>query len=215
MPSTRIETVYYYELPAGVPVKPAGREPAPLPSLQRVARPLPALNRMLYAAVGARWWWVDRLEWSAQQWREVLMQTGYETWVAYLDGAPCGYFELRHAGEVWRWDVPPIEPAAAHFAKQALPSAAPWVPTEIEYFGVLEEFHGCGIGAWLLERAVLRARERGSERVLVHTSSFDHPMARANYEARGFVLRNQFSAAKSLPDLPRDEFGREPASDGP
>ena len=110
----------------------------------------PELSRFLYTAVGGPWFWVDRLPWSYDRWRDYLSQPGFETWLAYVKGTPAGYYEL--AGE-----------AGGLF--------------ELVSFGVLPQFTGQGIGGHLLTHAVQRAWASGATRVWLHTSSFDHPRA--------------------------------------
>src|SRR5262249_50058873 len=138
---------------------------------------LPELNRFLYTAVGGDWWWVDRLGYSYADWLALLTKPGYETWVAYVEGTPAGYFELD--GDVGG-DV------------------------ELAFFGVLPHFAGKGVGGFLLTAAVRRAWEKnkGQGSVWVHTSSFDHPNALPNYQARGFRLIRSEESAKDLPDNP-------------
>lgn len=135
----------------------------------------PELNRFLYTAVGGDYWWVDRLRWSYADWMEVLTRPGYETWVAYVEGTPAGYFELD--GEAGA-DV------------------------EVAFFGILPQFIGRRIGGYLLTAAVRRAWEKGARKVWVHTSSFDHPHALANYQARGFRVVRTEEAVKDVPEEP-------------
>ena len=214
MPRTVAETTFFYELPSAAALRTPARAPTPEPSFIRVESPCPPLNRTLYAAVGARWWWVDRLSWPPDRWLGVLSAPGYETWVAYLAGAPCAYVELSAPTDTRKWDGaaaahaardPACSPGVSEGSHQAPPR--PLVETKIEYFGVMPAHLGRGIGGWLLTRAVQRAFARGSTRVLLTTSSLDHAAARANYEARGFVLRGQETAEKTLPDTPPGEFG--------
>lgn len=220
MPRTVAETTSFYELPSVAALRPPARAPAPEPWFVRVESPCPPLNRMLYAAVGAGWWWVDRLSWTPDKWLDVLSAPGYETWVAYLAGAPCAYVELSAPTDTRRWDTahpshvprsPTCSPSVWHTRRGESGgsdrSPHPAVETKIEYCGVMPAHLGRGIGGWLLTRAVQRAFARGSTRVLLNTSSLDHAAARANYEARGFVLRGQETADKVLPDTPPGEFG--------
>jgi GNAT superfamily N-acetyltransferase len=80
--------------------------------------------------------------------------------VAWLEGAPAGYFELRRteSGD-----------------------------TEIVYFGLIPERTGQGWGKQLLTRAVRQAWADGARRVWLHTCTLDSPHALPNYRARGFV----------------------------
>ncbi|MDQ6771506.1 MAG: GNAT family N-acetyltransferase [Candidatus Dormibacteraeota bacterium] len=135
--------------------------------LRQARRVSPDLGRFLYAAVGDGWHWTDRLSWSRDDWRHWLEQGGIETWVAYVGGAPAGYFELDGRD---RADV------------------------EIAYFGLFPDVLGLGLGGWLLTRAIRRAWALGARRVWVHTCSLDSPNALANHRARGLrVFREETS----------------------
>ncbi|MGH7538602.1 MAG: GNAT family N-acetyltransferase, partial [Gemmatimonadales bacterium] len=58
---------------------------------------------------------------------------------------------------------------------------------EIAYFGLLPGELGRGLGKHLLSCAVRDAWALQPTRVWVHTCTLDHPNARPNYLARGFV----------------------------
>jgi hypothetical protein len=100
------------------------------------------------------------------------MRPGHETWVAYCGGSPCGYFEIVPTGA---GDV------------------------SIEYFGLMPSYVGKGLGSWLLTECVSRAWSLGASKVVVHTSSLDHPAALANYESRGFTLIRRETRPKEMP----------------
>jgi GNAT superfamily N-acetyltransferase len=160
--------------------QPSELRPSVAPDLEltllQAKRPSPELSRFLYSAVGGDWYWIDRLGWSPERWLEWLSRNGIETWVAYLEGTPAGYFELdgSSASEV-----------------------------EIAYFGLLPGFIGKRLGGWLLTRAIARAWEMGPERVWVHTCSLDGPNALANYQARGMrVFKVETKALKLPPEPP-------------
>jgi ribosomal protein S18 acetylase RimI-like enzyme len=114
----------------------------------------PAVNRDLYARVGAQWSWTDKLPWRDAEWAAWAARV--ETWVARMDGEVAGYYEVDPQGD----DV------------------------EIASFGLLEAFHGRGLGGHLLTHAIRRGFALGP-RVWVHTCTLDGPHALANYEARG------------------------------
>jgi GNAT superfamily N-acetyltransferase len=143
--------------------------------LKQVQVPCPEFNRFLYTAVGGDWYWIDRLVWSYEQWLRWVDRPELETWVAYLDGSPAGYFELE---------------------------AQPGGNVEIAYFGLLPRFIGRGIGGWLLTAAIERAWRRGAARVWVHTCSLDHPGALANYQARGLRVFKEVVKEEELPGRP-------------
>ncbi len=144
-------------------------------SLKKLTRPLPEFNRFLYVAVGASWQWYMRLTWTYDQWLACLNRPGVETWVAYDEGTPVGYFELERQAD----DC-----------------------VEIAYFGLITDFIGQGFGKALLEDAIAHAWRLGGRRVWLHTCSLDHPQALNNYLARGFEIFHEETVIDDLPDAP-------------
>jgi GNAT superfamily N-acetyltransferase len=158
--------------------EPAQLCPAPAPEgeapvLVQARRPAAELGRFLYTAAGGNWYWTDRLGWTYQQWVQRMVET--ETWVAYLEGTPAGYFELDASV---RGDV------------------------EIAYFGLLPAFIGRGLGGWLLTCAIERAWELRPERVWVHTCTLDGAAALRNYRARGMRICREETLPQQLPSEP-------------
>jgi ribosomal protein S18 acetylase RimI-like enzyme len=134
--------------------------------------------RYLYSTVGEAYNWIDRLSWTDAEIRAYLDDPNITLWVMKVDGELAGYFELRLKADR---------------------------SIEIVYFGLLPQFTGRGYGGFLLTRAVERAWERGARRVWLHTCSFDHPQAIANYIARGFSI---FRTEHYVAQLPSDASGR-------
>jgi RimJ/RimL family protein N-acetyltransferase len=144
---------------------PAQLRPAPRPELAaavvRHEPPDPALSRSCYLAVGEPWQWVDRRDWSAQQWADWVAGPGHELWTVSVDGELAGYAELR-------------------------PDGAGSV--EVAYFGLLLAYLGQGLGGWFLSEVLARAwAVPGTTRVWLHTCTLDGPAALPNYRARGLV----------------------------
>lgn len=168
------ETTYYLEMRCRDDHQAAATPDNP-PHLRRVDPPQPALNAELYASVGRDWLWVDRSAWCADRWLAQLTQPGFETWIASRNGTITGYFELwaREEGDV-----------------------------KLDYFGIMPEFVGQGLGGWMLSQAVQQAwdRDPAPHRVWLHTSSYDSPAALKNYQARGFRLYDQVVAEREYPD---------------
>jgi GNAT superfamily N-acetyltransferase len=169
-------TIYYLEMDDVSQYRPVQRD-APLFDLRRVSPPLPEYNRFLYACVGHNWFWTDKLNWSYEQWRAYADRDELETWVAYVEGTPAGYFELERRAED---------------------------RIEIAYFGLTPPFVGKGLGGALLGRAIERAWVMGANRVSVNTCTLDHPSALTNYLNRGFKLQRQETISKQ-PQPPRPE----------
>ena len=166
-------TTWYLEM-----VSPEQLRPARCPELPvevTPAEPDPALSRYFYTEVGRGWWWVDRLGWTDEQWRQWVERPGYEILVARSGSELVGYLELDEAtaGNV-----------------------------EIAHFGLLPAHVGKGAGGHVLTAGVRRAWERGASRVWLHTCSLDAPSALPNYEARGFRIYDRTDEEFEL-DEPR------------
>jgi GNAT superfamily N-acetyltransferase len=146
-------------------------------ALSLINPPMPELNRFFYTAVGADWYWLDRLPWTYADWQAYLNRQELETWMLAVQGTPAGYFELE---------------------------AQPEANVEIRYFGLLPAFVGAGLGGHLLTCAVERGFAMGGKRVWVHTCTQDHPKALANYQARGLRL---FKEETSIVDQPTRPMG--------
>lgn len=152
-----------------------GREPDVTAQLIRVEEPSPELARFFYRSVGGPWYWVDRLDWTYEQWSEWTHAPGHEMWTCWVKGAPAGYFELDRQGDV----------------------------VEIAYFGLLRDFIGMGLGGWLLTQALKRAWEvPGTARVWVHTCTLDGPSALASYVARGFSAERTYIEYRDVSEPP-------------
>jgi len=119
-------------------------------------------NRFLYQWVGGPWGWTDKRGWTDAQWQAFVDRDCLRTWVAYVQGAPAGYYELEQQedGNV-----------------------------EILYFGLSDRFIGRGFGGSFLSHAIQSAWDwEGTRRVWVHTCSLDHAHALDNYKARGMRI---------------------------
>ncbi|MFT7684922.1 MAG: GNAT superfamily N-acetyltransferase [Candidatus Azotimanducaceae bacterium] len=142
--------------------------------LEKISHHLPELNRFLYLSVGAPWCWYERLTWTYADWCKHLEDPSIQTWVAYKDGLPIGYFELCLQRELQE--------------------------VEITYFGLLPFAIGKGFGKMLLEDAIAIAWKLGGKRVWLHTCTLDHPKALSNYLARGFQIFKEEKTWEELPD---------------
>ena len=122
------------------------------------------LNRSLYLSVGERWAWIDKQRWTDAQWQDYVASDQLRTFVATWRNSTAGYYELRRDEQN---------------------------AVEINYFGLLPDFIGRGLGGPLLTDALRRAWAWDARRVWVHTCSLDHPAALGNYQARGMKLYDQ------------------------
>jgi GNAT superfamily N-acetyltransferase len=118
-------------------------------------------NRFLYCAVGDEWCWFEKHTWTEKQWREYVESDGLRTFVAYYDGSPAGYYELRRDDDGG---------------------------VEVVYLGLMPSFVGRGFGGALVTGALEDAWRWKPTRVWLHTCTLDHPSALPNYQARGLKI---------------------------
>lgn len=150
-------TTYYLEMTRAEQLR--AKEPRSELQIVECEEPQGAFNRFLYQLVGSAWEWGDLDDWDDAQWQAMVENPAHRTWVAYHRGAIAGYYEL-------------LRPDGHN--------------TEIRYFGLAPQFLDRGFGGALLSHAITSAWQwPGTERVWVHTCTFDHPAALANYQARG------------------------------
>ncbi|WP_146175257.1 GNAT family N-acetyltransferase [Paraconexibacter algicola] len=158
---------------------PADLRPAAPPRIPADLTPVPPekddVNRRLYRGVGAAHAWTDRLSWTPERWAAWTASVTTHRALAAVHGVPCeaGFFELA------------VQPRGT---------------VEIVIFGLLPDYHGLGLGGWLLTRAIEEAwalHPDGTRRVWVHTRRLDGPAALPNYRARG--LRPFDALVSALP----------------
>lgn len=144
--------------------RPANHVPAPANLkllLLRAEKPPVHFYRYLYDSVGRGLYWIDRKKMSDAALAEAIHADGVSVHVLYVAGVPAGYFELARRAED---DT-----------------------VEIAYFGLIADFHGLGLGKWLLHEAISAAWDMGPGRVAVETCTLDAPHALALYQRLGFV----------------------------
>ena len=162
----------FVELPDRSALRP-GLSPDPRARVERVRDCPASFFRYLYAEVGRGYHWWERIHWTDDQIRARLGDPAVSLHLLTVAGAPAGYFELEQHRDG---------------------------SVEVSYFGLLPEFHGRGLGKYLLTEAVDAAWAREASRVWLHTCTLDHPGALANYLARGFRPIRTETYAVELPD---------------
>lgn len=125
----------------------------------RVEHPYGELAKFFHTLVGHPWRWGGRAGWGQAEWDAHVSEPGYEMLLAMHQGTPVGYSELldHPSGDV-----------------------------HISTMGLSPAFVGKGLGGPFLTAVVERAWAKTSGCVRLSTCSHDHPIAKANYEARGF-----------------------------
>lgn len=117
-------------------------------------------NKFLYGLVGSKWAWIDKLQWSDEEWQNYVNNPDLMTFVGYHCGSVAGYFELVKVGSEF----------------------------EITYLGLVNEFIGKGLGGQMLNHAIKRGFDSGASRIWLTTCSRDHPASIPNYLSRGMKV---------------------------
>ena len=120
------------------------------------------LNKFLYKQIGKKYHWIDRLAWTDKNWIAYVSNKNLITYLLKNNDDLVGYYELIFNEE-----------------KQEI---------EIAYFGILEDYFGKKLGAFLLSEAIKKSFLVEVKRVWVHTCSLDHQNALKNYLARGMTI---------------------------
>ena len=141
-------------------------------ALMHVQDPTVSYYRYLYGAVGSEYHWVDRNLLSEDQLAAVINVDGVDVFVAYCAGNPAGYFEIDSRDKAKCW---------------------------LAYFGLLPEFHGLGIGKWLLSEAVRTAWAGTPETLHVETCTLDAPHALGLYQKMGFKPYERRNKTMTVP----------------
>jgi GNAT superfamily N-acetyltransferase len=139
----------------------------------RVEKPPIHFYRYLYTTVGAPWvWWERRIQ-SDEAIMADLHDTAFDFFVPYQRGVPVGMMELNGR------EFPEVQ---------------------LNYFGLIPERCGLGIGGYLLDWMADEVFARGATRFWVHTCSLDSPRALPAYQRAGFMLYN---TVEEIVDDPR------------
>ena len=120
------------------------------------------LNKFFYKNIGKDYQWVDRLVWTDQNWIDYVSDKKLLTYVLKDKKDLAGYFELLFNQNT----------------KEG----------EVAYFGILEDYFGKKLGAYLLSEAIKISFSIGCSRLWAHTCSLDHKNALKNYLARGMKV---------------------------
>jgi GNAT superfamily N-acetyltransferase len=159
-PSQLTDTITYLEMRT----KPH-RLPLPAPAAKHAllrAEPCTvSFYRYLYNSVGERWLWYVRRQWDDERLRLWLTRSEIEVSVLHIGGVPAGYFELERT---------------------------PSGDTELCYFGLMPDFIGQRLGGFFLQAAVDSAWTGTTQRLWVHTCTYDHPRALGLYQRSGFQV---------------------------
>lgn len=145
-------------------MRPEGAIPEPVPprpgvTAERWLNPDVDEYLALFHRVGDQWLWYGRLHAGRDEIARLIRSEGYEIWRLMVDGevAGLGEFDRSKPGEV-----------------------------KIEYFGLLPDRIGGGLGGFLLRKLLHEAARPGVDRIWLHTCTEDHPRAVEVYRYFGF-----------------------------
>lgn len=148
---------------------PPWRFPEPVPpragvTAQRWRMPDVDEYLQLFHRVGDQWLWYGRLNAPRDAIARLIRADDYEIWRLWVDGAVAGLgeFDRSRRGEV-----------------------------KIEYFGLVPEWIGAGLGGYLLRTLLYQAGRPDVERIWLHTCTEDHPRAVDVYRHFGFSVYDQ------------------------
>lgn len=138
---------------------PAPEPPRPGVRAERWSEPGIEEYLELFHRVGDQWLWHGRLDASRDGISGLIRARDYEIWCLWADGgvAGLGEFDRSTPGEV-----------------------------KIEYFGLLPDRIGGGLGGFLLRTLLHEAARPGIDRIWLHTCTEDHPGAVEIYRYFGF-----------------------------
>jgi GNAT superfamily N-acetyltransferase len=161
----------------GMETPPKGAPPPPpllKTAILKCDKPPAHFYRYLYDVIGRPYFWIERRLWSDDKLNSFLLQEKLALYVLYLGGVPGGMAELDFR-----------EPGLA----------------QINYFGLIPEFTGRGIGAWFLHQTIELCWSEPIKRLLVNTCTLDHRRALATYQRAGFV---PYARAERIVVVPPD-----------
>ena len=167
-----VETLVTYLEMTAPPAQPPRAAPRSDLEIRRARQPTVSFYRYLYAAVGEPWTWTVRRSLSDAELAAILDDQRVEVNVLWAGGVPAGYAELDRR-------APP--------------------DIELAYFGLMPEFIGQGLGAYLLDWAIHHAWRARPRRLWLHTCDLDHPRALEFYQRLGFRIYDRRITRADLP----------------
>ena len=129
----------------------------------QLTTPSPEFNWFMYQIIGPDYRWGGRNDWSKENWTAFVSKPSLETWLAYQDGNPVGYYEMELMKDR---------------------------TIKIHCVGLIKKYIGLGLGAHLLSHCVDRGWQHNPTKITLNTCSHDHPRALPNYLKRGFRMED-------------------------
>jgi GNAT superfamily N-acetyltransferase len=130
-------------------------------ALMRASGMTPNFYRFLYSEVGKPHHWFVRRDLDDAALLAEITPEKAELFVLYVDGCPAGFVELALGGK---------------------PETV-----EIQYFGLMPDYQGRGLGRFFLSEAVFAAWAHMPEKIIIETNTLDSPRAVIMYQRMGFT----------------------------
>ena len=129
--------------------------------------------RKLYRSVGEPYNWIDRIIMDDIELRNIIESNDSEIYLFKVDEEIHGYLEIDRK-----------DPAEV----------------EIVYIGLIQRFHGKGLGSFLLNRCLGLAWREETQRVWLHTCEWDHEGSIPMYRKAGFSIYKEEYHQQKVPD---------------
>jgi GNAT superfamily N-acetyltransferase len=174
LPEGRIELTTWY---LALLKAPAPEKQRPWPEsliISRVEKPPIHFYRYLYNTIGSPWVWWERKRQDDETIRAELHGDRFEFFVPYYRNIPAGMIELNN---------------------RAFPEV------QLNYFGIVPDFCGRGLGMAALEWSIRHVRASGAARYWLHTCSLDSPAALPVYQKAGFRIYDTVTEITDDPAL--------------
>ena len=122
-------------------------------------KPIPVNEyRKYYYGVGQKWFWLDRMVMPDEILLEKINELHTDIFVFHVNDEPAGYAEFVNEKSF----------------------------VEIQYFGLMPEFIGKGLGKYFLQWVIAKAWSYNPEWIQLNTCTLDHPNALSVYKNAGF-----------------------------
>jgi len=172
-----VETVVTFLEMTAPPLRPA--PPPPMvrgygtTALLRTEQPPVHFYRYLYETIGGPYQWVQRKGLSDEALAALIRPDTVDLYCLYVGGCPAGMAELECAD---------------------LPNSV-----NLNYFGLMQEYLGLGIGRYFLHHMVEIMWSKGPAKLTVNTCTLDHPAALPLYQRLGFAPVKRETQYLNLP----------------
>ncbi len=150
------------------------------PSVIHCVQISPSYYRFLYLEVGRPYLWCERANLNDHELSTLIHDPTCKIYHMLVAGVPAGFFEIKDQGHKY---------------------------FSLQYFGLVPQFVGKGLGPWLLNEAIGRMIHEGASNLYVETCNLDHPKALLTYQKAGFIPYKRLKKSLHVPkDYPSQRW---------